>query len=636
MNSSLSFCIALLIAWLPQVARDGASQPASGGTAVVEGRVTIAVNETPQPVRRARLTLESDSSATHRTTDTDTDGRYRFEGVMPGRYRIRAEKYGFVPNAPDPQRALQPSSPFVLADGQSLSLDLGMVRAAALEGRIQTDAGEPVVDAVVYAMRSAEGANDKKATAGQARTDDRGRFRIHTIPAGDYSVEAAVPGSKSGQTVSVGQGLAVAGLDFTVPTTERNEPQGPSKPLAIEGWVLDEFGDPAPGMRVQAARAVYASGKKRFMMVSGGTSLPTDDLGKFRIPNLQPSEYYLVVPGQFADSQAATGLAVTYYPGTVVPSDASPLSVVGQEVTDITFRMIATTLSTLSGIVTDETGTPIEAGLALVPTSGGDVHSEILRKSQSNADGSFVIPSVPEGSYALQAFSRRAFGAIQLVVAGDMRGLVVKTAPGVTLRGRVIFEGTARPDPSSVRFNPAPLNFATGPVAGGPADSVTNSDWTFEVKNMVGTRAITAPMGTQGWMLKSVVREGKDITDQPIEFRDQDVEIVVTLTSNLSLVSGTVTDGNKPVPDCQVIIFSDNATKWAYPSRHIMSGRSDARGTFAVSGLPPGSYLAIAIPLQQAQTAQAPAGLEQLRAFATSVTVHEGTASTVALRVVRR
>jgi hypothetical protein len=115
-------------------------------------------------------------------------------------------------------------------------------------------------------------------------------------------------------------------------------------PVAIEGWLLDEFGDPVSGMQVQAARAVYASGKRRLMTVPGARSLRTDDMGRFRIFNLAPSEYYLVAPsGVFAGPDETAGFAVTYYPGTAISTNAKPVSAT-YEVTGVTFQMVTGTI----------------------------------------------------------------------------------------------------------------------------------------------------------------------------------------------------------------------------------------------------------------------------------------------------
>ncbi len=58
-----------------QAQRDRAALPAETGTAAIAGRVLHDVTGASQPVRRARVTLESEALQAPRTTDTDTDGR---------------------------------------------------------------------------------------------------------------------------------------------------------------------------------------------------------------------------------------------------------------------------------------------------------------------------------------------------------------------------------------------------------------------------------------------------------------------------------------------------------------------------------------------------------------------------------
>jgi hypothetical protein len=271
-----------------------------------------------------------------------------------------------------------------------------------------------------------------------------------------------------------------------------------------------------------------------------------------------------------------------------------------------------------------------------------------MARLQTAPDGTFVIRNVAAGSYALHGFGRQvgnqatlsaaAFGALQITVEGDMPNLALKIAPGVTMRGRIVLEGSATPPvPARVRVAPRPINFATGPMGGGPAESVTSEDWTFETKNLVGTRVIAANVGAPGWMLKRVTRDGKDITDQPIDFGQGDVNgIEITLTSNVASVSGTVTEANRPVSECVVLLFAEDATKWTFPSRHMTAARPDAKGAFTASGLPAGNYLAVAIPLVQGEEWQNPLTLEQYRGLATSVTLFEGGKASVALRLIRR
>jgi len=508
------------------------------------------------------------------------------------------------------------------------------------------DTNQPLQNATIRLVRW-EGGRGQQFPPVQTNAD--GRFSIEALRAGEYALTFTAESfvtlewgqQRPGETarrVPLIDGQHFDKADISLPRT-----------AAIEGRLLDEFGEPAPGMTVQAARVMYAQGKNRLMMVPGTQSRPTDDLGQFRIFNLPPSDYYLVaLSGQFAGPDEAAGFALTYYPGTAVPMDAKPVSVgVGQDVTGVVFQMTPAEMSTISGVTTDELGKPIQATLMLVPTSGGDVRAEILARLQSGPDGTFVIRNVPAGAYALQGFGRPVgggnlanapFGALQLTVDGDMPNLTLKIAPGTTLRGRILLEGGATPpDPTRFRLFPLPVNFATAPLGGGPPNSVTNADWTFEVKNMNGVRALMMSAIAPGWMLKGVTREGKDITDQPVDFRDGDVNgVEITVTSNIATVSGTVTEAGQAAADCVVVLFAEDAAKWAFPSRYMGTARPDAKGAFTLSGLPSGNYLAIAVPLLQGQEWQNPLLLEAYRALATRVIVTEGGKATVSLRVIRR
>jgi hypothetical protein len=166
---------------------------------------------------------------------------------------------------------------------------------------------------------------------------------------------------------------------------------------------------------------------------------------------------------------------------------------------------------------------------------------------------------------------------------------------------------------------------------------VTNPDWTFETKNMNGTRVISASVGAAGWRLKRVMRGGKDITDQPVDFGEGDVnDVEITMTSLHATVTGTVTDGGETATDALVVIFADDPAKWTFPSRYLAAVRPNPKGTFTASGLPSGDYLAIAIPLTAGQDWQDPAMLERFRAQAVRVTAFEGTSTTASLQLVRR
>jgi hypothetical protein len=298
------FLLAALLSWAPQLPRDRAAVPASVATAVIAGRVTSNVNGTPQPVRRARITLDSEALPRPLRTDADTQGRYQFDKLPAGAYRIRAEKAGFVAQVRDARRAFERPAAFDVAVGQKLSIDLPMVRGAAFEGRIVKDSGEPAVNVLVSALRFSYDANGRRATmVRQAQTDDRGWFRIHSLPAGDYYLEAAadpldvvrqgtVPGRpltilarsffpgapriEGGRSLTLAAGQDMPGMDFSVPWVAAT---------SLRGTVLDSSGAPVkfPNISVRVQRVGAPIGEVRGSINPAGNdfSYPAVPVGDF-------------------------------------------------------------------------------------------------------------------------------------------------------------------------------------------------------------------------------------------------------------------------------------------------------------------------------------------------------------------
>jgi len=79
-------------------------------------------------------------------------------------------------------------------------------------------------------------------------------------------------------------------------------------------------------------------------------------------------------------------------------------------------------------------------------------------------------------------------------------------------------------------------------------------------------------------------------------------------------LTGTVTGpDDKPAPDYHIVIFANDDTKWAMWSRYVSYTRSGPKGTFGVRGLPPGSYMVVAVPTMITGEWQDPEYLRNLR-----------------------
>ena len=258
-----------------------------------------------------------------------------------------------------------------------------------------------------------------------------------------------------------------------------------------------------------------------------------------------------------------------------------------------------------------------------------------------------ALRNIAPGSYVIQAFGQPAgggnlgrapFASWPLTLSGssEITDLRVKVTPGATARGTIVFDGDAAfPVAKQVFVSAIPTNFASAPAVGGPPNSVIRDDWTFELNNMSGMRTVNV-VASAAWTLKRVTRDGRDISDEPVDFRGGDINgLEITLTSRGPTLTGSVTDNGKPAADSSVIVFAEDPTKWTYPSRYFSQARPSPTGSFTIRGLPPGGYLVLALPGVQGGDWQDPEFLQRHSGLATRVTLTEGSTATTVLKVIR-
>jgi hypothetical protein len=508
-----------------------------------------------------------------------------------------------------------------------------------------TAGGRPISNAAMNVIQWVGGLGKQMP----ARTDAQGRFTLKDLPAGSYDVTARAEGhvslrygqrdpSDGPKRIELADGQQFTEANIVLP-----------KFTAIEGQLMDEFGEPVPGVLVAPMQVAFAAGKTRLATAPGTNNVqPTDDRGVFRIYGLAPGDYYLAATtGPFAGPTNPPGFAVTFYPGTTNPQNAKAVHLdTGHDTLGVSFAMTPAPMSTVSGSVADADGKPVRASIRLFGLSGGDVRSSMSAAIAADPDGRFTFRNVAPGSYVIQAYGppapgagnigRSAFGATVFDVTGDRDDLklVVK---GVRMTGRVLFEGTLpQPPVDRVLINMMPVEFVTSPAGGGPPAMTISPDWTFEILNMSGQRVVRPIVGAPGWMLKSVIVDGKDVTDTPIDFRNisggvSGVEI--TLTSNSGSIKGTVTAKDGPAADATIIAFADDPSKWSFFSRFVSAGRPNAKGEFTLAGLPGGAYLVAVSPPGISPFSADPAVLEGLRKNALRVNVTDGGTATVTLTI---
>jgi len=570
----------------PAAPRDTPAQAAPAPTGRITGRVLAA--DTGRPLRRARV-FASAAQFEGRGTLTDDNGVFALSELPAGRFTVTASKVGYLTLSFGQRRPLQAGTPLQLSDGEQLTgVEFRLPRGSVIAGRVFDETGEPLPGATVRAARYQYAQGERQlVAAGSAQTDDQGAFRIWGLNPGEYYVSAVARNAAFGPP---GRGGFTAG-----------------SPARSGGGPADR----GSGGGVRGAPA----------------------------PVLDSS----------ADEELAKAYAPTYYPGVGSIDEARPLAVgVGQDLLDVSFPLLLVHTARVAGSIVNPDGSPVSSGqVSLTPEASGAPRGRsqpgIGYAGRINWEGRFTIDNVPPGRYVLRARATDSdpplFAAQPLAVAsGDALDLAVVVAPGATISGSVLFEGTDAPDPSLVRVTAPP---ADGGASLGPTPTArVDRDGRFTLEGVpAGSHWIRMGGSLRGWSLKSVLADGRDVIDTPLDLRSgqQLANVALVFTSRQTEITGTVTTTEGvPVTDFTVLAFPFDPALWRPQSRHIATARPDQTGRFQIRGLPPGAYyVAVVDPLEQGEWFE-PAFLDQQRGSAATVTLGEGDVKTQDFKIAVR
>jgi hypothetical protein len=525
---------------------------------------------------------------------------------------------------------------------------------AVIRGRIvAADSGAPIRRAQV------------RATSGGGRghltsTDAEGRFELTGLPAGRWELTASKAGYvtlrygqrrpyESGRPLELADKQVVDKIDLALP-----------RGGAVTGRVLDEFGDPVAGARVQVLRYQIIQGTRRLTPVANGDQ--SDDTGAFRVFGLMPGEYYVSATLRTLpvdDPEDALSYAPTYFPGTGNVAEAQRVSIaLGQEQSGVNFALLPVKTVKVAGQALNSMGAPLaNAMIALNPAdpSAPIMIGPLGGNARTRNDGTFTINNVVPGSYVLNATNGRPgpfggqFGganpelevAMLPITVGseDLSGIVVVTGTGVTLSGTVVAaQGSSGKAPvEAVQINSQALQPERGLFA---RPARVDADGVFRLTNLFGPRQIRVLGLPATWTLKSILIGGVDVTDSAVDFKSgaeiKDAQIV--LTDRVSEVTGqAATRDGVPARDYTVVVFPDDETKWTGASRFIRSARPDQQGLFKIRGLPAGNaYLAVAVDYLEDGEANDPEFLADMKPRATKLSIGEGDTRSVDLKLIAR
>jgi hypothetical protein len=278
---------------------------------------------------------------------------------------------------------------------------------------------------------------------------------------------------------------------------------------------------------------------KGFSFVSARLGAITNATGDFRLEVGRIGEFYVVAlpHNRLVNANGQpnrVGFANTFYPNATRFADAQRVVVNAGSPATANITLAPATLAVVAGTVTGSDGRPATTGVLGV-SHGDGLFGLDSRGMTVGANGSFVIPGFPPGTYYVQfheSASPPPRGEIPLVSGAkvvvdghdilDVRVLPIRM---VAATGRVVVDGgsAAGLKPSEIRIGASPIDFDGNP--GFQQPGVLREDMTFEFKTWpsVGIIRVTLPpVSPQAplpeWTVKAVKLNGVDVTDKPVEF----------------------------------------------------------------------------------------------------------------------
>ena len=357
------------------------------------------------------LIAENQKQGGDYTATTGPDGAFRIENILPGRYRLFAERVGFLDI--DKHHGRSEGRVVTLRPGEEVKdLQIRLQAAAVLRGRVTDEDGDPLAGAEVSALRQTFAAGHKHwEQVASERTNDLGEYRIANLPAGSVFVSvnpppdfknliesAGAPGERKSSAPDNGQATAYQ-TTYYPGTADR------SQAMPIQLHAGDEFPanfslTPGPSLSIRGqvvnvpprTSATIMLQSRDFRLVTSGTEVHKD--GTFVIRDVSPGSY----------------LVLASVEGSSVPMIARQDLEVGSSNVD-GLRLSPQPGATVRGRLRLESAgkrfDPDQVYLVLQPVDGQDDEVAIPGANFSNlahvaAGGEFVWRDVPPGNYYVQ------------------------------------------------------------------------------------------------------------------------------------------------------------------------------------------------------------------------------------------
>ena len=367
--------------------------------ASIAGLVT---NDAGHPLDRVRVLVTSAALKEGATAVTASNGRFVIDHLPPDAFTLTVSRAGYLSHLYGQRRRGGAGTLIALAPRQRFTANIVMPRPGVIAGVVRDERGVPMPGVSVCCDESA-----------WAETDDRGRYRLWQIAAGDHIVRASakgyqpiyfpavsderlagkirvIPGSSHVADIEVRPATpnrppVSDNTDLTRPAelTARVTLVGPGQSASGFSWTLFDVGS-SPGWN----SAVFA----------GGTWVDLDATGRASIRDLSPGRYVLQVDTHgtwIASSALLDSRNVLDEPFTLEPGTTSELLVT-----------LTKSATSLEGVVRNRAGNTAAGADVLIFSTDRRFWtpaSRRIRLVRARTDGHYDVPLLPPGDYAVVA-----------------------------------------------------------------------------------------------------------------------------------------------------------------------------------------------------------------------------------------
>jgi carboxypeptidase family protein len=413
-------------------------------TASIAG--TVIKDPGSQPLKKVLIQVVAEGQGESYTASTDTEGHFRVEGVVPGRYSIFLERTGFV--GINNRGRKSDVNVVSVQSGQSLEdLLFRMLPTATITGRITDEDGDPMSGVRMFALRKKPGKSMRESVSSNA-TNDLGEYRLAGLFPGQYTILAMPPpdfrdyekASEKSPSTAAENGRSAESPDTRYLSTYYPGTNDPAQAAAVEVKAADEIPVnltlvPARTYRIRGTVTGIPAGQKPavelFSKAGDSMRANTSEMGpdsQFEIRGVAPGSYFMKVA-----TESGPEALTAHQDINVVAADVEGVRLVPQPSFTISGHLLieSTVAMELAQFV-------VNLRQAELPEDPGFFMSQDFFGTNAQVDrqGYFQWKDVNPGNYIVQVFGSAAQG-----------NFYVKS---VTLAGRDAATGFAATGPASL------------------------------------------------------------------------------------------------------------------------------------------------------------------------------------------